>query len=50
VRHRQAIRQPRANALEPGGTLGGSLGPNRRRAYGRGPLKRSVRTLPTRGV
>jgi ribonuclease HI len=36
--------------LEPGGTLGGSLGPDRRRAYGRGPLERCICTLPARGV
>jgi hypothetical protein len=36
--------------LEPGGTLGGSLRPNRRRAYGRGPLEQGVCTLPARGV
>jgi ribonuclease HI len=35
---------------EPVGTLGGSLGPNRHRAYGRGPLERGVCTLPARGV
>jgi hypothetical protein len=43
-------RQPRADPLEPRGTLGGSLGPKRRGAYGRGPLERGVRTLPARGV
>jgi hypothetical protein len=36
--------------LEPGGTLGGSLRPKRREAYGRGPLERGVCTLPARGV
>jgi glutaredoxin len=37
-------RPPRANR-----TLGGSLEPNRRGAYGRGPLERSVCTLSARG-
>jgi ribonuclease HI len=47
---RQAVRQPRLEPLEPGGTLGGSLESSRRGAYGRGPLQRGVRTLPARGV
>jgi hypothetical protein len=36
--------------LEPGGTLRGSLRPNKRRAYGRGPHEQGVCTLPARGV
>jgi hypothetical protein len=46
----QTVHQPRADTLVSGGTLGGSLGPNRRGAYGRGPLERGIRTLPARGI
>jgi hypothetical protein len=47
---RKTVCQPRADTLEPRGTLGGSLESSGRGAYGRGPLELGVCVLLTRGV